>query len=180
MDSEQEVDQFNYTPTDANAKQEDDSGINELEIEWQASEFIDHQKSSGWFLALLAVATVGAVLMYIITRNYLSTIVVVMAVFVFGFAAKQKPRTLRYALLTKTMQIGQKEYIYDDFISFSMNQDSGLPNISLQPLKRFIPVLTIYFAPEDAEKIFDVFASHLPHAQLKADAVDKFMKRIRF
>ena len=104
----------------------------------------------------------------------------ILAVFTFGLIAKQKPRTLRYALLNKTIQIGQKEYIYDDFASFSLSQDGGLPSISLQPLKRFLPILTIYFDPQDGEKIFDIFASRLPNVQTAQDSVERFMKKIRF
>ena len=149
-------------------------------IQWQASEFVDHQKSSGWFLLLALGAIVASGVMYLITRSIFSSIIVLLALLAFGMVAKQKPRTLSYSLLGKTLTIDQKSYNYDDFKSFSVSQDVGLPSISLQPIKRFMPVLTIYFPPEEGEKIFDALAMHLPHEQRKNDAVENLMNRIRF
>jgi hypothetical protein len=59
-------------------------------------------------------------------------------------------------------------------------QDGALWSIILQPTKRFMPSLTIYFDQSDGEKIFDILASQMPHQERSLDTVDKFMKRIRF
>lgn len=180
MGTEEEVQQFSYNSAHNQAASSIDNSTNDLQIEWQASEFVDHQKSFGWFVTLIGLTVFGSIIMFLITRSILSTVMLILAVFTFGLIAKQKPRTLRYALLNKTIQIGQKEYIYDDFASFSLSQDGGLPSISLQPLKRFLPILTIYFDPQDGEKIFDIFASRLPNVQTAQDSVERFMKKIRF
>ena len=50
----------------------------------------------------------------------------------------------------------------------------------LEPTKRFLPPLTIYFDPSDGEAIFDTLAQHLPHEEKAPDFVERFMRKIRF
>ncbi len=175
------ADQFMYRNEQAMADVEAATATADFPtIEWQASEFIDHQKSAGWFFLLAGGAVVASGLMYLVTRSFFSSAVVLLALLAFGVVAHQKPRTLRYALQSDSLLIDAKHYSYDDFRSFSVNQEGGLPSISLLPNKRFVPILTVYFPPEDGEKIFDALAAHLPHEPRQGDAVDRLMKKIRF
>jgi len=180
MDLGGQAQEYQYQQTNQSDHDSTKPDLSPVQVEWQASEFIDHQKSLVWFLALGAAAVVGSLLMFLITRSYNSTAVVLVCIFVFAIIAKQKPRTLHYALRGHTLQIGEKSYNYDDFRSFSVNHETGLPSITLQPIKRFIPIITIYFAPDDGEKIFDAFAEHLPNEQRKDDTVEQLMRKIRF
>lgn len=149
-------------------------------VQWRASEFIDHQKSPTWFLQLSVGAILVSGLMYLITRDIFSSVVVFLAFAALGFFAKQKPRTLTYSLLPTTVKIGERSYSYDDFRTFSVVQDGALFSILLQPLKRFMPPLTIYFDPQDGERIFDALAAHIPHEERAQDPIDRFMRKIRF
>lgn len=150
------------------------------EIRWQASEFIDHQKSAGWFLLLALGAVVGAALMYLITKSTFSTVIVVLAVLAFGLTARQRPRTLTYVINADSLQIGDRTFRFDDFRTFSILQEGALYSIFLEPIQRFVPPVSIYFDPADGEKIFDLLASHIPHTERKPDAVENLMRRIRF
>lgn len=149
-------------------------------VQWQASEFVDHQKNPAWFVLLFVGALVLCALMFLLTRSILSTVVVGVAIIAFGMVANQKPRTLTYSLLGGSIKIGDKSYSYDDFRSFSLVRDGALWSMILQPNKRFMPPLTMYFAPDDGERIFDALAAHLPHEDRQLDSVDRLMRRIRF
>lgn len=149
-------------------------------VQWQASEFIDHQKSTSWFVFLVIGTLLISVPLFILTRDILATLVVAMGAIAFGMYARQKPRTLHYSLLPSSIKVGLKEYRYDDFRSFSVTHEGALYSIILEPIKRFMPPLTIYFAGEDGERIFDTLAGHLPHEARKADFVENIMKKIRF
>jgi hypothetical protein len=48
------------------------------------------------------------------------------------------------------------------------------------PLKRFATLTTVYYAPEDEDKIVNLLSKHLPLEEHKLDAVDHLMQRIRF
>lgn len=149
-------------------------------VQWKASEFIDHQKSSLWFIVLALGGVAGGGLMYLITRDILSTVVVVVAAAAFGIYASKKPRTLTYSLTPTNLKIDQKTYRYDEFKSFSLHQEGALYSIVLDPIKRFTPPLTIYFAGDDGEQIFDALAQHLPHEERSQDPIDNLMRKIRF
>lgn len=180
MQGGKEVNQFNYNNESVGSAASVQVGEVVEPVNWQASEFINHQKSFGWFAFLALGALFMAVIIYLVTQSIFSAVVVVVAVLAFGVIAIQKPRLLTYSLSQKGIVIGDKEYVFDDFKTFSVNSESAMPSVSLIPIKKFIPILTIYFPPEEGEKIFDILAAYIPHEQRRDDAVDRLMSRIRF
>ena len=192
MDQSSEGEQFTYrpeqesqpsavAPTAAAQQPVQPVAANNAEVvSWQASEFVDHQKNASWFLPLVIGGVLTSGLMYFITRSILSSLVVFLGVSAFLMLARQKPRTLTYVINNAGITIGAKRYAFDDFRTFSIMQEGALYSIFLEPIKRFMPPLSIYFAPEDGEKIFDILAAHMPHQERTADPVERLMKRIRF
>jgi hypothetical protein len=150
------------------------------EVSWTASEFVAHEKSSGWYLGLFAAAAVIAGFVYLLTRDIISTIVVLIGAGALGTLANRKPRQLEYHLDGGGITVGQKHYAYESFRSFSVVPEGAFSSIVFMPLKRFAQTTTIYYAPEDEDKIIDVLTQHLPFEEHKADAVDSLMRRIRF
>lgn len=149
-------------------------------ITWEASEFVNHEKKMSWFVLLAVIAVVLCGVMYLITDSILSTVVAGIAILAFGIMAGQKPRTLTYTVLPASIKIGEKSYSYNDFRSFSVAEEGALSSIVLQPNKRFLPMLTIYFAPDDGEKIFEALSAHIPYEEHQMDFVEKIMHRVRF
>lgn len=150
------------------------------DIRWQASEFVDHEKGGNWFfLLILATFAVGAIT-YLLSRSIFSTAVVFVAALAFALTAKQKPRTMQYSLRSTGISVGGRQYRYEDFKSFSVAREGALWSIVLRPIKRLMPNLTIYFDPNDGERIFDVLAEQMPHEEHQPDPIDRFMSRIRF
>jgi hypothetical protein len=149
-------------------------------ISWSASEFIAHEKSVGWYLLLVAGGIVAAAIVYILTRDKISTAVIVIVVIAFGIVAARKPKELTYSLDGKGLTIGDKFYSYDLFKSFAIIEEGAFSSITLMPLKRFMVARALYYAPTDEKKIVDVLADRLPLDDHKDDPVDAFMRRIRF
>jgi len=149
-------------------------------VQWKASEFIDHQKSSVWFMGFIGASLLSSIIVFFVTKDILATLVVLIGAVTFGMYAAKKPRTLTYSLMPHALKVDQKSYRYDDFKSFCVRQEGALFSIILEPIKRFMPPLTIYFAGEDGEKIFDSLAQHLPHEERKVDFVENLMSKIRF
>lgn len=149
-------------------------------VSWTASEFIAHQKSAGWYglLMLAALATAGVV--YLFTRDFVSTAVVIIVATVFAIIAGRKPRELEYRVDNHGIKIGEKHYPYSTFRSFSVVEEDSLEAIWLMPLKRFMPIITIYFEPADGEKIINTLSEYLPVEHRQPDPVDRLMSRIRF
>ncbi len=153
---------------------------NQEPVSWTASEFIAHRKSPRWYGMLAVAAIVMAAIVYALTRDKVSTAVVMVAAVVLGFYAARQPRELDYQLDDRGLSIGSKFYDYDSFKSFSVIDEGAFASITLMPLKRFMPPLTIYYAPDDEPRILNLLAERLPLEEHRADAIDHLMRRIRF
>lgn len=150
------------------------------DISWTASEFIAHTKNSGWYI-ILAVATIAlTAIIYLLTKDKVTSVAIVIASLLFGIMASRKPRELQYSVGADGMHIGQKFYPYGVFKSFSIMQEEGIESIWFMPLKRFMPGLSIYFAPDEGQKIVNVLSEYLPFENRELDLTDRLMHKLRF
>lgn len=149
-------------------------------ISWTASEFIAHEKDFSWF-ALLGVGTgLLTVVTYLVTRDIVSTVVVLIVAVTFGAFAVRKPRVLQYSVDTAGIHVGTRFYPYEMFKSFSLIQEGGIRSIMLMSLKRFMPPLSLYVDPADEDRIITVLADYLPLEEREQDLLDRLMRRLRF
>ena len=148
-------------------------------ISWTASEFIAHAKTGGWYAILGVITIIFAGLAYYFADIFSAIVVVVVAI-LFGYMASRKPRELPYMVNEKGVQVDKKLYPYGSFKSFSIIQEEGVESIWFMPLQRFAPGLTIYFAPQEGQKIVDYLGTQLPYEERKPDTIDILMHRIRF
>jgi hypothetical protein len=149
-------------------------------FKWTASEFVEHSKNTGWYMGLGAGALLIAVIIFLVTRDKISTAVVIVAAVVLAIAAARKPRVLEYQVDDEGLSVGPKLYSYEQFKSFSIIDEGVVPSIYLMPIKRFQVSLTIYFAPADEDAIVGILSDRLPLEDRQLDPVDRFMHRIRF
>lgn len=149
-------------------------------VSWTASEFIAHQKSAGWYGILVTVALVIAAVIYLLTRDLITTGFVIFGAVVLGYYASRQPRELQYRLDANGVVIGDKHYEYDVFRSFSIVTEGAFSSVIFMPLKRFAPLRAIYFAPEEEERIVNMLMPRLPFEEYSHDAVDRLMRHIRF
>jgi hypothetical protein len=149
-------------------------------ISWTASEFVAHDKSSEWYM-LLGLGTVAAAgIMYVLTKDFVSVGVIILAAIIFAVYAAHKPRQLQYRVDLRGITIGGKTYGYDQFRSFSVVPEGAFSSIVFMPLKRFAVPVSIYYAPQDEEKIVELLSEQLPYEQRRRDAVDSLMRKVRF
>jgi len=147
---------------------------------WTASEFVSHEKPAGWYIFLGIAAVIIAAIIFVITREIFSIVVVVVLAIAFAVFGNLKPRNLDYAIEQGGISIGTKHFGYETFRSFAVIDDGPVPSIQLLPQKRFMVPITIYFAPEDGEQIIETLGDFLPFEHKKRDTVDKLSSRIRF
>lgn len=149
-------------------------------VSWSASEFVAHQKSGSWFLVLAMGTSVFSAGIYLVTKDILATIAIAVAGVMFGVFAARAPRVLQYVIDDRGLSIGERLYPYGEIRSFAVLEESPIPSILVMPMKRFLPPITLFFTPEEADKIIDALAARLPHEDKQPDAVDRLMSRIRF
>jgi hypothetical protein len=150
-------------------------------ITWTGSEYLAQHKDAGWYLGLFFAIAAVSVVAFILTKgDLLSVAFIVIIGILFGVIAGKPPRQLQYRIDTQGITVGGNHYAFDAFKSFSLMHDGAIGYISLLPLKRLKPELTIYFAPTDEQRIFDTLARYLPYEQRTEGTIDRFSKRIRF
>jgi hypothetical protein len=152
---------------------------NQNAISWTASEFIAHSKTFGWYAILGLITIVLAGLGYYFA-DVVTAVVIIIVALLFGYMASRKPRELPYKIDDQGVLVDKKLYPYSGFKSFSIIQEEGIESIWLMPLQRFAPGLSIYFSPQEGQKIVNLLGNYLPFEERKLDAVDKLMHRIRF
>lgn len=150
-------------------------------VSWSASEFVSHEKAASWYLLLGLVAVIVAGIIFLITREVFSIVVVIVLAAALAVFGNIKPRTLNYAIDETGIQIGDKFLMYSDFRSFAVvEDDTNMPSVQLLPQRRFMVPITVYFAPPDEDIIVSTLGNFLPFEHKKRDAVDRWSSRIRF
>jgi hypothetical protein len=149
-------------------------------ITWKASEFHAHEKSASWY-TMLALATIAlAAILYLLTKSIFTLVVVVLGGIVLGAYSRRQPGELEYSLSRSGIRIGTKQYPYDDFRLLVVTPESPVPEATLIPTKRFMPPLSVRYAPDDEDKILSALAEHLPVEERRQDLIDSLMHHIRF
>lgn len=149
-------------------------------VKWTASEYIASQKSSQWYVLFGIGAALLTLIVYWVTQSVASSLVVVMVCVVIGIFAARKPQTLPYELSEDGIHIGTKFFSYHIFKSFAVVDEEAISCIWLRPLKRFMPTVNMYFAPDDEDKIIKMLDNFLPEEDRTHDVVDRISRRFKF
>lgn len=149
-------------------------------ITWTASEYIDHEKRASWFLAVAGIAGLMAGLIYLLTHDAINGIVIIVVAALFAVAGARRPQTLPYGLDAGGIHIGNKFYGYEQLRSFAVMQEDVFRSIQIFQFKRFTTPITLYFPPEQEEKIVHFLGSFLPNEIRAHDPIDRLMRKVRF
>lgn len=147
---------------------------------WTAQEYVHIDKSPIWFIlfALIVILLVAADI-FLLKSYTFSALVIVMAAAIIIYA-RRPPRELTYALsLKQGLYIGERLYRFDEFKAFGLIKDGEQNSIMLIPRKRFAPGVSVYFPEEAGEKIVDILGNRLPMENLKLDAIDVIVRKLR-
>lgn len=168
--------QFDYKP-DETTENAPKAGAS---ITWTASEYIDHARGASWYVGLLALSVLLAVVIYLIGHDLFATITILVLGVIVAVAAQRKPKQATYELNSQGIVIGEKSYPYAAFHSFSIMRENHLNSLVLTPLKRFMPPVSAYFDADDEEEITSIIGEHLPFEQKTPDRIDALTRRLRF
>lgn len=157
------------------------SVAHETSVAWTASEYVGQEKTAVWFIGLAGASLALALLVFFMTkRDLFAPIMILVFGATFGAFAARQPRVLEYALGSRGLQVGPKLYVFEHFKSFSVIEEGAIHSILLTPMQRFMPPLSIYYAPEDEANIVQALGNYLPHEEHAHDLVDRLVRRIRF
>lgn len=182
-DSKPAGDSWKFNPDDENivsAAPKSKSKAGDKSVTWTASEFIEREKASSWYLVLTVVSAVVSVGLYFIIHDLITSIVVALAAVIFGMSAARKPHEIDYIIDANGLTIAGRLMHYGQFKSFSLDKEGAIASILLMPIKRFSPMTVIYIDPEKEEEVINIVAERLPYDDSVVDTVDRLMRRIRF
>jgi hypothetical protein len=148
-------------------------------VEWTASEYIAHEKGVGWYAGLLGAALLAASIIYFLTREMISPIVIMLIAIILAVAGGRKPRVVNYRLDSAGLTIGSRFYPYGQFKSFIMPDEGSFVSVSLIPLKRWDFPIGVFLAPDNQQDALDVLSSHLPLEPHKTTLADTFVRWFR-
>jgi hypothetical protein len=151
----------------------------EMAFSWQASEYVHHHKSTGWYAALVGAVVAlmaGAVLLKL--WLYMAVFLIMgIAVMVY---ARKPPRTMMYELSSEGVHIDGKLFPFTVFRSFSVMPDEEWHSIDLEPAKPFNPRMVLLFNTEDFDEIVGHLELHLPRVDREPDVIERITRYVRF
>lgn len=151
------------------------------EVSWTADEFVAHEKSPLWYLALVVVTAGLAALVFFTLHDKFSTTLIVIIGIIFGYTAGRKPRSLQYLLDSKGITINRAFRPYSDFKSFAVVEEDELNNIIFMPMQRFTLPLSLSVGTLEVDNVVTKLSDYLPNDQTHGhDALDRFTQRLHF
>lgn len=183
-DNDQQTGQWQFiqddTPAQA-ASASSSSAESKSQFSWSASEFVAYHKGGGWYvMVFFGLIALVAIVFFITSKDFISAGSVLLIGILFMIYASRKPRVLAYQIDKSGVRIGEKLYPFSVLRSFAVIDEGSLHSISLLPLKRFMPSISMYFEPKDESTIVEVLGKYLPKEDKSQDMVDRFMHKIRF
>lgn len=150
------------------------------QISWTASEFIAYQKNKSWYVLAVAGVILVAGLIFLATKDTISTIVTIALGVLFIVFASRKPRVLNYEISDKGIRIGDKLHLYRTMKSFAVIEEGTIRSIDILPMQRFMPAISMYYDPKDEDVIISSLGKFLPQENREQPLIDKLMHKIRF
>ncbi len=157
-----------------------DLGDDAIATTWSAGEYVSHQNSGGWYISVIGFSFGLAFLAYILLKDFFAPALFVLLGVAAALYAKRPPSILQYSVSIHGVTIGEKHHSLSDFRSFSMMEDGGILSIQLNPLRRFLPPISLYLDEKDADRVADAFSMYLPHEEKAADLSDRIARKLRF
>ena len=147
-------------------------------VTWVAQEYIHREKGTGWFISFAAVIVVLLGLS-VWTEALTFTVLIIVITFVVILISKRPPRELTYSLTGEGLTIDETLQKFEDFKSFGVVKDGENFSIMLIPIQRFKPGISVYFPEESGEDIVDMLGAQLPMKELRLDAIDRIVRKLR-
>lgn len=150
------------------------------QFSWVASEYIEHHHGLGWYAALTLVALGGAALSALVLKELLSGVLVLIMSVAVAVYANRKPQSLEYQVSDQGVKIGDKLMPFSEFKAFAVIPTNSLVTIELDPVKRFMPSLSIILDNTQVDQAEAILGRHLPHEDRQMELVDRLAHALKF
>jgi hypothetical protein len=177
---------WEYKPADINTGQTDDgpntnvgAAVAPENLTWTAKEFIEHERGGGWYAMLILATMLVAGALYLVTKDFFGSGTILAVGVATAAYVSHKPKELIYEISSLGVKIGDKQYGYGLFKSFSVIHEGQHSSISLESIKKFMPPMTLYFPPENEDQIANAIGNHLPLEKREQNITERLAHRFR-
>lgn len=147
---------------------------------WSAPDSFSAHKNFSWYLVLLVLTLGVSAGVYFITKDKITTSVILVSGFLIGIYAAKKPKSVNYQLTKYGFTINGRYHEFGDYRSFSIVNHGDGRSAVLTPLKRFMPYMYIYFERDIEQQILTALTDVLPKETSHKDAIDNILRKIGF
>lgn len=149
------------------------------DIGWSSAEKIT-SKNFTWYLSLIVITLIFGVAIYLLTKDIISSAVIVLCGVILFIYSFKKPTPIDYQLRDSSIFISNKEFKIGSFKSFSIIRHGSDTAIALVPMKRFYPYLYINLTSTVSADVIERLSSLIPIEKPKSDLLEAFMRFIKF
>jgi len=189
--SNHEKKDFKYSPTDSPKEVElspassDTPSVAEENVEnplfkWSSPDSFSSNKTLVWYLSLLVITLGVAAGIYFITKDKITTTVILVSGLLIGFYGAKKPRMVNYEINRSGFSVNGRYYRLSNYRSFAVINHGDGRNLILTPLKRFMPYMYIYCDKTIEPKISSLLSEVMPSETTHRDGIDRFLRKIGF
>ncbi len=148
-------------------------------IQWQAAEYVQQAKQPLWYIGFFAVVIILMLVAILLMQAWtFAVLILVMAVALMVYVHRPA-HELNYVLSEKGLYINDQLHPLGEFKSFGVFDDGNQHTLFLVPVKRFRPALSVYFPTEVGERVVDILGAYLPMQDVRLDAFDKIVRKLR-
>ncbi len=146
------------------------------DIDWVSTDNTASKKASWYLIYIFSTLVLGG-LIYLVTKDLITTIVIVFCGFMLLIYSIKKPKTVSYKLTDSSIYVSGKAFKIANFKSFSINNHGLEKAVSLIPMKRFYPYLYINLNQEVSADVIQRLSQLIP---IQKPTVDIFESLLRF
>lgn len=147
---------------------------------WSSANSFSDKKNFMWYLSLLAATLVVSAALYLLTKDKVTTAVILVSGLLIGVYGGKKPKVVNYQLTKYGFTVNGRYYNFGSYRSFAVIHHGKSGGVVLTPLKRFMPYMYIYFGNDMEQQITSTLTSALPKEASHNDAIDRIIRMIGF
>lgn len=149
------------------------------ELEWETTGDDHGSRGSLWFGSMVLGSICLSALIFLFTRDIVSTGVVLVALIGVVVYSGRQPKTGHYAFRADYLYVNNKPYNLKMFKSFSMTEESATVVFRLEALKRLMPYIVLYAPANLADQITTYLTAYLPQQEHKPELTEELFRRLK-
>lgn len=145
-------------------------------ITWQAPEYTHYFKTSDWYWSV-GILTLALFAVGLIMRNFLFSLLVVIAGFTVAMYGAKKPRTVTFSIDLEGLRIGDTLHPFETLKSFWIFYDPPLTKeLSVESQKMMMPHIKIPLAEANPAKIRAYLVQYMPEKHQEESLVEHLIR----